>query len=134
MLKPNEKAQPVISDTGRKQHLRQNLKYLMDTTIKVLQRIKVEATKFIDHVTSILISPNTNRSLANLQSRKLDTLSITASKIPFDHHKKEQLQNDPAINLKKAILFANSKQLQQVNNQIRNSINKQLNQDDDLQL
>lgn len=134
LLKPNETAQPVISDIGRKQHLRQTLKYLMDTVTEVLQKVKTEATKFIDHVVKILIAPNGNQSPKNLQSRKLDLSSITASDKPIDHLKEKQLQNDPAVKLKKAILFANSKQLQHVNNQIRNSINKQLNQDDDLQL
>src|SRR5699024_8824241 len=108
LLKPNEKAQAVITNTGRQQHLRQPLKYLMDTVTEVLQKVKTEATKFIDHVVKILIAPNGDQSPKNLQSRELDPSSITASDKPIDHLKEKQLQNDPAVKLKKAILSANS--------------------------
>ena len=121
LLKPNEKAQAVSTDTGRQQHLRQPLKYLMDTVTEVLQKVKIEATKFIDHVVKILMTPNTNQSPQNLQSRVIDPSSITASKIPIDHLKEKQLQNDPAVKLKQAILTANSEQLQKVDQQVKQS-------------
>ena len=121
LLKPNEKAQAVSTDTGRQQHLRQPLKYLMDTVTEVLQKVKIEATKFIDHVVKILMTPNTNQSPQNLQSRVIDPSSITASKIPIDHLKEKQLQHDPAVKLKQAILTANSEQLQKVDQQVKQS-------------
>ena len=129
LLKPNEKAQAVINNTGRQQHLRQPLKYLMDTVTEVLQKVKTEATKFIDHVVKILIAPNGNQSPKNLQSRKLDLSSITASDKPIDHLKEKQLQNDPAVKLKKAILAANSEQLQKVDQQVKNSLKQQVEDD-----
>src|SRR5699024_5136590 len=107
LLKPNEKAQAVINKTGRQQHLRQSLKYLMNTATEVLQKVKTEATKFIDHVVKILMAPDTNQSPQNLQSRKIDTSSITASTRKVDHIKEKQLQNNPAVKLKQAILSAN---------------------------
>ena len=129
LLKPNEKAQAVITNTGRQQHLRQPLKYLMDTVTEVLQKVKTEATKFIDHVVKILIAPDGNQSPKNLQSRELDPSSITASDKPIDHLKEQQLQNDPAVKLKKAILSANSEQLQKVNQQIKQSLKQQVEDD-----
>ena len=119
LLKPNEKAKAVSTDTGRQQHLRQPLKYLMDTVTEVLQKVKTEATKFIDHVVKILIAPNGNQSPKNLQSRKLDLSSITASDKPIDHLKEKQLQNDPAVKLKKAILSANNEKTQKVKQQVK---------------
>lgn len=129
LLKPNEKAQAVSTDTGRQQHLRQPLKYLMDTVTEVLQKVKTEATKFIDHVVKILIAPNGNQSPKNLQSRKLDLSSITASDKPIDHLKEKQLQNDPAVKLKRAILFANDKQRQKVDKQVKQSLKQQVEDD-----
>ena len=129
LLKPNEKAQAVITNTGRQQHLRQPLKYLMDTVTEVLQKVKTEATKFIDHVVKILIAPNGNQSPKNLQSRELDPSSITASDKPIDHLKEKQLQNDPAVKLKKAILSANSEQLQKVDQQVKQSLKQQVEDD-----
>ena len=72
-----------------------------------------------------------NQPISNLHSAQLDTNSIRPSKHPFDHHKERQLENDPIIKLKKAILLANSQQLQQADKQIKNSITKQI--DDDYQ-
>lgn len=129
LLKPNEKAQAVITNTGRQQHLRQPLKYLMDTVTEVLQKVKTEATKFIDHVVKILIAPNGNQSPKNLQSREIDPSSITASDKPIDHLKEKQLQNDPAVKLKKAILSANSEQLQKVDQQVKQSLKQQVEDD-----
>ena len=129
LLKPNEKAQAVITNTGRQQHLRQPLKYLMDTVTEVLQKVKTEATKFIDHVVKILIAPNGDQSPKNLQNRELDPSSITASDKPIDHLKEKQLQNDPAVKLKKAILSANSEQLQKVDQQVKQSLKQQVEDD-----
>ena len=98
----------------------------MDTVTEVLQKVKTEATKFIDHVVKILIAPNGNQSPKNLQSRKLDLSSIKASDKPIDHLKEKQLQNDPAVKLKKAILSANSEQLQKVDQQVKQSLKQQV--------
>lgn len=135
LLKPNETAQPVISDTGRQQHLRQTLKYLMDTTTKVLQKIKTEATNFINQITQTLTQPTQNQQSnpALQHSAYLDPSSIERSDKPFDHRKELKLMNDPAIKLKKAILLATNEQLQRTNQQLKNNITKQLNQDNDLQ-
>lgn len=129
LLKPNEKAQAVITNTGRQQHLRQPLKYLMNTATEVLQKVKTEATRFIDHVVKILMTPDTKQSPQNLQSRGIDPSSITASTKPVDHLKEKQLQNDPAVKLKRAILFANDKQLQKVNQQTKQSLKQQVEDD-----
>ena len=134
LLQPNEVAQEIQTDTGRQQHFRQTLKYLMDTATKSLQKIKNKATEFIKQVTKTLTTPSTkesNQPISNLHSAQLDTNSIRPSKHPFDHHKERQLENDPIIKLKKAILLANSQQLQQADKQIKNSITKQI--DDDYQ-
>lgn len=133
-LQPNEVAQEVQTDTGRQQHFRQTLKYLMDTATKSLQKIKNEAIEFIKQVTKTLTTPSAkelNQSTSNLHSAKLDTNSIRPSKHPFDYHKEQQLENDPIIKLKKAILLANNQQLQQANKQIKKSTTKQI--DDDYQ-
>ncbi len=132
LLNPNETAQPVISDIGRKQHLRQTLKYLMDTAIKVLQKIKIEAINLINETTKVLITtPNTKPD--HLHSAYIDSNTIQASIHPFSHLKEEQLENNPVLKLKKAILIANTEQLQRTNQQLKNNINKQLSQDNDLQ-
>ena len=132
LLKPNETAQPVISDIGRKQHLRQTLKYLMDTAIKVLQKIKIEAINLINETTKVLITtPNTKPD--HLHSAYIDPNTIQASIHPFSHLKEEQLENNPVLKLKKAILIANTEQLQRTNQQLKNNINQQLSQDNDLQ-
>ena len=135
LLKPNETAQPVISDTGRQQHLRQTLKYLMDTTTKVLQKIKTEATNFINQITQTLTQPTQNQQSnpAPQHSAYLDPSSIERSDKPFDHRKELKLMNDPAIKLKKAILLATNEQLQRTNQQLKTNIIKQLGQDNDFQ-
>ena len=129
LLKPNEKAQAVINKTGRQQHLRQSLKYLMNTATEVLQKVKTEATKFIDHVVKILMAPDTNQSPQNLQSRKIDTSSITASTRRVDHIKEKQLQNNPAVKLKQAILSANDEQRRKIDQQVKQSLKQQVEDD-----
>lgn len=129
LLKPNEKAQAVINKTGRQQHLRQSLKYLMNTATEVLQKVKTEATKFIDHVVKILMAPDTNQSPQNLQSRKIDTSSITASTRKVDHIKEKQLQNNPAVKLKQAILSANDEQRRKIDQQVKQSLKQQVEDD-----
>ena len=59
----------------------------MDTVTEVLQKVKTEATKFIDHVVKILIAPNGDQSPKNLQNRELDPSSITASDPQIEHLK-----------------------------------------------
>src|SRR5699024_11095065 len=106
--------------------------YLMDTATKSLQKIKNKATAFIKQVTKTLTTPSTkesNQPTSNLHSAQLDTNSIQHSKHPFHYHKERQLQNDPIIQLKKAILLANSQQLQKADKQIKNSITKQIDED-----
>ena len=127
LLKPNETAQPVISDTGRQQHLRQTLKYLMDTTTKVLQKIKTEATNFINQITQTLTQPTQNQQSnpTPQHNAHLDTSSIKESDKPFDHRKEQKLMNDPIIKLKKAILFATNDQLQKTSQQTKQSLKKQ---------
>ncbi len=129
LLKPNEKAQAVITKTGRQQHLRQSLKYLMNTATEVLQKVKTEATKFIDQVVKILMAPDTNQSPQNLQSRKIDTSSITASTRRVDHIKEKQLQNNPAVKLKQAILSANDEQRRKIDQQVKQSLKQQVEDD-----
>ena len=62
LLQPNEAAQEIQTDTGRQQHFRQTLKYLMDTATKSLQKIKNKATEFIKQVTKTLTTPSTKES------------------------------------------------------------------------
>ncbi|WP_316250194.1 coiled-coil domain-containing protein [Limosilactobacillus reuteri] len=129
LLKPNETAQPVISDTGRQQHLRQTLKYLMDTTTKVLQKIKTEATNFINQITQTLTQPHQDQQSTIIptpqHSPYLDLLNIKSSDKPFNHRTEKKLMNDPGIKLKKAILFATNAQLQKTSQQTKQSLKKQ---------
>ena len=127
LLNPNETAQPVISDTGRQQHLRQTLKYLMDTTTKVLQKIKTEATNFINQITQTLTQPTQNQQSnpTSQHSPSLDLSNIKSSDKPFDYRKEQKLMNDPIIKLKKAILFATNDQLQKTSQQTKQSLKKQ---------
>lgn len=81
-----------------------------------IKRVYKKCTK-PDHLHSAYIDPNT----------------IQASIHPFSHLKEEQLENNPVLKLKKAILIANTEQLQRTNQQLKNNINKQLSQDNDLQ-
>ena len=128
LLNPNETAQPIISDTGRKQHLRQTLKYLMDTATKVLQKIKTEATNFINHITQTLTQPTQDHqnNPTSQHSAYLDPSSIERSDKPFDHRKELKLMNDSAIKLQKAILLATNDQLQRVKQQTKQSLQKNL--------
>lgn len=125
LLKPNEVAQSANTDTGRQQHLRQTLKYLTDTVTKVLRRIKIDALSFINQITETLTTTTDNQPPKHLQSAKIDPSTIQASKHPFDYKKELQLENDPIIKLKKAILMANNEQLQKANDQTKQSLNKQ---------
>ena len=68
-----------------------------------------------------------------MHSAYIDSNTIQASIHPFSHLKEEQLENNPVLKLKKAILIANTEQLQRTNQQLKNNINKQLSQDNDLQ-
>ena len=104
----------------------------MDTAIRVLQKIKIEAINLINETTKVLITkPNTKPD--HLHSAYIDPNTIQASIHPFSHLKEEQLENNPVLKLKKAILIANTEQLQRTNQQLKNNINKQLSQDNDLQ-
>ena len=58
----------------------------------------------------------------------IDLMSHVEAK-PIDHLKEKQLQNDPAVKLKKAILSANSEQLQKVDQQVKQSLKQQVEDD-----
>ena len=137
LLNNNERPQPVNTDPGRQQHLKQN-KYLIKVAAKALQKVKKEALKFVDQITKTLTTPtNPNQPKPNLKSRYLDPSTIQASKHPFDYQREKQLMNklnnDPILKLQKAILFANQKQSQKATQQITNAMNKRLNKDDERQ-
>ena len=138
LLNNNERPQPVNTDPGRQQHLKQNIKYLIKVAAKALQKVKEEALKFVDQITKTLTTPtNPNQPKPNLKSRYLDPSTIQASKHPFDYQREKQLMNklnnDPILKLQKAILFANQKQSQKATQQITNAMNKRLNKDDERQ-
>ena len=138
LLNNNERPQPVNTDPGRQQHLKQNIKYLIKVAAKALQKVKKEALKFVDQITKTLTTPtNPNQPKPNLKSRYLDPSTIQASKHPFDYQREKQLMNklnnDPILKLQKAILFANQKQSQKATQQITNAMNKRLNKDDERQ-
>ena len=138
LLNNNERPQPVNTDPGRQQHLKQNIKYLIKVAAKALQKVKEEALKFVDQITKTLTTPtNPNQPKPNLKSRYLDPSTIQASKHPFDYQREKQLMNklnnDPILKLQKAILFANQKQRQKATQQITNAMNKRLNKDDERQ-
>lgn len=133
LLRPNEVAQEIKTDTGRQQHFRQTLKYLMDTTTKVLRKIKDKATDFINQIAQTLTTPTDNQQPKHLESRYLDISTIRPSKHPFNYKREQQLQNDPIIKLKRAILMANNEQLQKANQITKQSLNKQVKDTDDLQ-
>lgn len=126
LLQPNEIAQPVNTDTGRQQHLRQTLKYLMDTTTKVLQKVKTEALDFIKQVTQTLLQPTKSQKDKPIPqySARIDPSSVQKSNKPLDYRKEQQLINDPIIQLKKALLLANNEQLHKTDKQIKQSISK----------
>lgn len=56
---------PIITNTGRQQHFRQTIKYLMDTAVKVLQKLKTKALDIIDQTTRLLTPPTTSNKLHN---------------------------------------------------------------------
>ena len=99
----------------------------MDTTTKVLQKIKTEATNFINQITQTLTQPTQNQQSnpTPQYNAHLDTSSIKESDKPFDHRKEQKLMNDPIIKLKKAILFATNDQLQKTSQQTKQSLKKQ---------
>lgn len=133
LLQPNEIAQEIKTNTGRQQHFRQTLKYLMNTATKALQKIKDKATDFINQITQTLTTPTDNQQPKHLESRHLDFSTIRPSKHPFNYKREQQLQNDPIIKLKKAILMTNNEQLQKANQITKQSLNKQVEDTDDLQ-
>lgn len=67
LLKPNEVPEAFITTNGRQQHLRQSLKYLLDVTSQVLQKIKTTATNFINQVTKTLLPPINPQKPTQLQ-------------------------------------------------------------------
>ena len=68
LLKPNELPKAVSTSKGRQQHLRQLLKYLLDVTTQVLQKIKTTATNFINQVTKTLLPPINPKKPTQLQN------------------------------------------------------------------
>ena len=99
----------------------------MDTTTKVLQKIKTEATNFINQITQTLTQPTQNQQSnpTSQHSPSLDISNIKSSDKPFDYRKEQKLMNDPGIKLKKAILFATNAQLQKAKQQTNQSLKKQ---------
>ena len=132
LLHKDEVAEPVITKTGRQQHFRQTLKYLTDEATKALQKVKTTAMNFINKITQTLLTPTNPQEPSNLhESRILDPdKAVRASNRPRDPKKEERLINDPIINLKKAILMANTEQLQTANQHPQESLKKQA--DDEL--
>ena len=68
LLKPNEVPEAVITTNGRQQHLRQPLKYLIDVTTQVLQKIKTTATNFINQVTKAYYHQLIQKNLFNFKA------------------------------------------------------------------
>ena len=101
----------------------------MDTTTKVLQKIKTEATNFINQITQTLTQPHQDQQSTIIptpqHSPYLDLLNIKSSDKPFNHRTEKKLMNDPGIKLKKAILFATNDQLQKTSQQTKQSLKKQ---------
>ena len=132
LLHQDEVAEPVITKTGRQQHFRQTLKYLTDEATKALQKVKTTAMSFINKITQTLLTPTKPQEPSNLhESRILDpSKAIRASNRSMDPQREERLANDPIIKLQKAILMANTEQLQKANQQTKESLKKQA--DDEL--
>lgn len=128
LLQPNEVAQPVSTNAGRQQHLHQTLKYLIDTTTKVLQKVKTEALDFIKQITKTLIQPTKSQEDKPIpqHSAGIDPSSIQKSNKPINHRQERKLEQDPIIQLKKALLLANHEQLQKADQQIKQSTSKQV--------
>ena len=125
LLKPNELPEAVSTTNGRQQHLRQPLKYLLDVTTQVLQKIKTTATNFINQVTKSLLPPINPKKPTQLQSSYVDFSKIQASSHKPNAQKEIQLMNDPIIKLKRALLSATTDQLQKTKEQTRKSLKQQ---------
>src|SRR5699024_12498347 len=54
LLNNNERPQPVNTDPGRQQHLKQNIKYLIKVVAKAVQQAKEESFKLVDRITNTL--------------------------------------------------------------------------------
>ena len=126
LLKPNEVPEAVITTNGRQQHLRQPLKYLIDVTTQVLQKIKTTATNFINQVTKSLLPPVNPKKPIQLQSSYVDFSKIQASLHKPNAQKEIQLMNDPIIKLKRALLSATTDQLQKTKEQTQKSLKQQV--------
>ena len=111
LLKPNELPEAVNTTNGRQQHPRQPLKYLLDVTTQVLQKIKTTATNFINQVTKSLLPPVNPKKTTQLQNGYVDFSKIQASLHKPNAQKEIQLMNDPIIKLKRALLSATTDQL-----------------------
>lgn len=127
LLKPNELPEAVSTSNGRQQHLRQPLKYLLNVTTQVLQKIKTTATNFINQVTKTLLPPINPQKPTQLQTGYVDFSSIQASTQKPNAKKEIQLMNDPIIKLKRAVLTATTDQLQKANEQTKKSLKQQVN-------
>ncbi|MHC3514577.1 replication protein (plasmid) [Limosilactobacillus reuteri] len=126
LLKPNEVPEAVSTTNGRQQHLRQPLKYLLDVTTQVLQKIKTTATNFINQVTKSLLPPVNPKKTIQLQSSYVDFSKIQASLHKPNAQKEIQLMNDPIIKLKRALLSATTDQLQKTKEQTQKSLKQQV--------
>lgn len=126
LLKPNEVPEAVITTNGRQQHLRQPLKYLIDVTTQVLQKIKTTATNFINQVTKSLLPPVNPKKPIQLQSSYVDFSKIQASLHKPNAQKEIQLMNDPIIKLKRALLSVTTDQLQKTKEQTQKSLKQQV--------
>ena len=126
LLKPNELPEAVSTSNGRQQHLRQTLKYLLDVTTQVLQKIKTTATNFINQVTKTLLPPINPQKPTQLQNSYVDFSSIQASTQKPNAQKEIRLMNDPIIKLKRAVLTATTEQLQKANEQTKKSLKQQV--------
>lgn len=126
LLKPNELPEAINTTNGRQQHLRQPLKYLLDVTTQVLQKIKTTATNFINQVTKSLLPPINPKKPTQLQSSYVDFSKIQASSHKPNAQKEIQLMNDPIIKLKRALLSATTDQLQKTKEQTQKSLKQQV--------
>lgn len=126
LLKPNELPEAINTTNGRQQHLRQPLKYLLDVTTQVLQKIKTTATNFINQVTKSLLPPINPKKPTQLQSSYVDFSKIQASSHKPNAQKEIQLMNAPIIKLKRALLSATTDQLQKTKEQTQKSLKQQV--------
>lgn len=126
-LQSGEVAEEVQTYTGRQQHQRQPLKYLINTVKKILQHLKQDTETFINDATRILQPQKPITANTKLESHYLDPDSIRPTKHPFNAQEEKRLMNNPAMKLKKAILQATQEQLQQAQQHIGHSIQKDTN-------